>query len=130
LRIFKNKWFIKFSRKERIGDAKLCDLVTAAEKGLVDADLGSGVIKQRLARDGEGGSGGYRTIIFYRKAGRAFFVFAFAKSERENLDPDELAAFKKIAKSTLDLSDEQIGKLKKSGNLQEVKCNEQTKIQK
>lgn len=63
MRIFKNRWFEKFARKQDIGDDVLREAVGRAERGLIDADLGGGVIKQRVAREGEGRSGGYRTII-------------------------------------------------------------------
>ena len=78
MRIYKNAWFAKFARKERIGNAALCDAVDRAERGLIDADLGGGLIKQRVARAGEGKSGGYRTLIFFRQAERAIFAFGFA----------------------------------------------------
>lgn len=74
MRIFKSKWFAKFVRKERITDAKLCDAVRNAERGMIDADYGGGVIKQRIARPNEGKAGGYRSIVFFRKGERVFFV--------------------------------------------------------
>ena len=61
VRIFKNKSFARFARKSGIADASLRKAVADAEKGLIDADLGGGVIKQRVARDGAGKSGGFRT---------------------------------------------------------------------
>lgn len=66
VRIFKNKRFVRFARKERISDRSLCEAVQKAEKGLVDADLGGGVIKQRIARPGEGESSGFRSIVLFR----------------------------------------------------------------
>ena len=39
-RIFKNKWFFRFARRETIEDAVLCEAVSNAEKGVIDADLG------------------------------------------------------------------------------------------
>ena len=63
VRIFKNKWFTKFAKKENISDAKLWETIEDVESGRVDADYGGGVIKQRLSRTNEGKSGGYRSII-------------------------------------------------------------------
>src|ERR1039457_2463133 len=83
----------RFIRRERIAHASLREAVERAERGLIHVDLGGGLIKQRVARPGKGRSGGYRTIIAYRRAGRAGFRFGFAKSERENIEPDELAEF-------------------------------------
>ncbi|MBW4635366.1 MAG: type II toxin-antitoxin system RelE/ParE family toxin [Iphinoe sp. HA4291-MV1] len=125
MRIFKNAWFERFARKERLEDKALCAAVSRAEKGLVDADLGSGVIKQRIARQGQGKSGGYRSIIIFRCGDKAFFMYAFAKSERDNLREDEVQAFKKAAKEMLELSDEQIAELIEKGHLTEVKQDEQ-----
>jgi len=125
VRVFKNKWFTRFSGKEGIDDQKLCEVLQAAEQGLIDADLGGGVIKQRVARPGGGKSGGYRTIILYRKADLAFFVFGFPKSERDNITRDELRGFKDLAKTMLGMTQAQIDKLIKAGHLEEVTCDEQ-----
>lgn len=79
MRVFKNAWFERFARKQKIADLALFDAVRRAENGQIDADLGGGVIKQRVSRPGQGKSGGYRTTILYRQKQRAFFVFGFAK---------------------------------------------------
>ena len=96
------------------------EAIARAERGLIDAELGGGVIKQRLARPGQGRSGGYRSIIIFQKGERAFFVYGFAKSDRENIEPDETAAFKKSAKAFFALSDKQIEILIKDEELSEV----------
>lgn len=87
MRIFKTKWLRRYARRERIADHRLREAIERAESGLVDADLGGGVIKQRVARDGQGRSGGYRMLIAYRAGDRAVFLYGFAKRERENIDP-------------------------------------------
>ena len=120
MRIFKNAWFCRFARREKIKDDVLKEAIGRAERGLIDAELGGGVIKQRLARPGQGRSGGYRSIIIFQKGQRAFFVYGFAKSDRENIDPDETAAFKKSAKAFFALSDKQIELLIKDQELSEV----------
>ncbi|KYC36279.1 hypothetical protein WA1_41880 [Scytonema hofmannii PCC 7110] len=84
MRIFKNAWFERFARKERLTDEALYAAVTRASKGLVDADLGGGIIKQRIARQGQGKSGGYRSIIIFRSGDKAFFVYGFSKSDLDN----------------------------------------------
>jgi hypothetical protein len=86
----------------------------------VDADLGGGVIKQRVARPGEGRSGGYRTLILYRQAHRAFFVYGFAKSQQANISDEEDAAFKKAARHVLELTDQQLATLIQNGQFSEV----------
>lgn len=123
MRIFKNKAFARFARKERISDEKLCEVVEEANQGSIDADYGGGVIKQRIARSNQGKSGGYRSIIYYRRADKAFFVYGWSKSERANIDKDEEEAFKKQAKITFALKNEQILKLIENGTYQEVFCH-------
>jgi hypothetical protein len=120
LRVFKNAWFGRFARKEKISAEVLWEAVDRAEKGLVDADLGGGVIKQRIARPGESKSKGYRSIVLYRKGDMAFFVYGFPKSDLGNIRDDEQEQFKKAAKSILALSDEQIRQLIENGQFEEV----------
>jgi hypothetical protein len=96
------------------------EAILRAEKGLVDADLGGGVVKQRVARKGQGKSGGYRTIILYRTQERAVFVYGFAKSDRDNIDEDEAVQFKKAAAHVFGLTEEQLAKLVDQGQFSEV----------
>lgn len=86
-RVFMSKSFHRFARNCGIDDASLLDAVQRAEDGLVDADLGSGVIKQRIARSGQGKSGGFRAIVFLRRGKRAVFVHGIEKSAQSNIEP-------------------------------------------
>ena len=124
-RIFKTRWFERFARKEKIRDLVLLDAIARAEKGQVDADLGGGVIKQRIARPGQGKSGGYRTIIFFRHGERAVFAYGFAKSDRANIDADEEKQFKEAARHVLRLTENQIDELLKNGDFVEVKYEQE-----
>lgn len=124
-RTFVTRWFERFARKERIRDQALLDAVARAERGQVDADLGGGVIKQRIARAGQGKSGGFRTIIFFRRGERAVFAYGFAKSDRANLDADEEKQFKEAARHVLRLTEKQIEELVKNGDFMEVKGAEE-----
>ena len=108
MRVFKTKWFSRFARQEDIDDVKLVEAVQNLENGLVDADYGGGLIKQRIARGGEGKSGGYRSIIAFKSGTRSIFVFAFAKSQKENLTKIEVTEYKKAAAIYLKLTEEQI----------------------
>lgn len=120
LRIFKNRWFEKFARKQDIADGDLVEAVDRAERGLVDADLGGGVLKQRIAREGEGKSGGFgRSSCPLRE--RAVFVFGFAKSARANLTRVELNIFRAAAKIVLALDESQIEGEIAAGRLAEVR---------
>jgi hypothetical protein len=106
VRLFKLKAFARFQRREGIADKVLSEAIGGVEKGIIDADLGGGLIKQRVARPGQGKRGGFRTIIAYRRGNRAIFLFGFAKSERENLNHDELAQWQRIGRAYLGLDDE------------------------
>jgi hypothetical protein len=123
MRVFKNKPFARFARKNDISDSDLCKTIQDADHGLIGADLGGGVIKQRLARKGSGKSGGFRTMIFFRAGERAIFVHGFAKNEVENIRSDELIALKKLAGVMLAYRKEEIEMAIASGTLMEVECD-------
>jgi hypothetical protein len=101
-------------------DSALRDAVLRAENGLVDADLGGGVIKQRVARPGKGKSGGYRTLILFRRGDRAIFAFGFAKSAQANISKADLALLKDAAVEALGWSGEELDRLVASGTLVEI----------
>jgi hypothetical protein len=121
VRIFQSRWFYRFAGKEEISAAALREAVYRAEKGQIDADLGGGVIKQRVARRGQGKSKGYRTIIFFRRGMKAFFIYGFAKSQRPNIEESEKGQFKEAAKYVLALTEKQLTELLKRGDFVEVK---------
>jgi hypothetical protein len=123
-RIFKTRWFTRFARGERITDSSLSEAVARAGQGLIDADLGGGVIKQRVARPGQGRSGGYRVLIAYRAGHRAVFVYGFAKRERENIEPDELITLREIAAAWLRADPKAIAQGFKDGALKDVTYGE------
>ena len=77
--------------------------VRDAERRLIAADLGGGVIKQRIARPGQGKSGGFRTLIVFRAGAQAIFVHGFAKNEKDNIGREELPALKRLAAEMLAL---------------------------
>lgn len=120
MRVFKNKSFARFARKEHISDNELWEIIDILESNLAEADLGGGVYKVRQARSGEGKSGGYRVIAFFKSKFRTIFVYGFAKSKRSNIEDDELQAFKYRAKDYFLLTDEQINARIKQGTLIEV----------
>jgi hypothetical protein len=124
LRIFKNAWFHRFSHKEDIADDVLVEAVRRIKNGLVDADLGGGVLKQRIARPGRGKSKGYRTIILFRRDEKAFFVYGFSKGAQANISRNETVMFKKMAEHVLALSDSQLDELLAKGQFEEVREND------
>ena len=125
MQTFKTKAFARFAGREGLEDAALCEAVQRAGRGLIAADLGGGVIKQRIARKGGGRSGGFRTIVLLRRGKLAYFVYGFAKSGRENLRQDELRTFRLLADEYLALDREGIAAAQAVGAIVEVKCNDQ-----
>jgi len=108
MRIFKNTWFNRFADKAGITDIELRELVDQLESDQAYADLGGGVYKIRLARPGEGKSGGYRIIVFFRSEERTFYEYCFAKSKKANISQKELKYMKETAKEYLSMPPEQL----------------------
>lgn len=125
MRMYKSAWFVRFARREGISDMRLQEAVRRANLGQVDADLGGGVVKQRIVREGQGKSKGYRAIMVCREDDVAFFVYGYAKSHRTGIRPDETEQFKRMAKHMLALSDAQLEALVTDGRLEEVTDNDE-----
>jgi hypothetical protein len=125
VRIFVTRWFARFARREAITDADLREAVRRAESGLIDADLGGGVIKQRIARRHAGKSGGFRSIVIFQAGRRAIFVYGFAKSGRATIRPDELSGFKRLGAEMLGYGDDALAKAMANGALEELGSDEQ-----
>jgi len=123
----KTKSFGRFARKARISDVDLWQTATRANEGSIDADLGGGVIKQRIARAGEGKSGGSRSIILFRFQGRSVFVHGFEKKDAGNIKANELEAFRELANVVLGYSDTEIAKRVADGALIEISPPEEDK---
>ncbi len=124
MRVFKSKDFAKFCRKEGITNRDLCKAVRQIEEGLVDADYGGGVVKQRIARAGQGKSGGHRSILLYVKAKRAFFVHGFSKNAQANISDKDVRYLKQLAKVTLSKSDAQLVTAIEHGIYEEIRYEE------
>jgi len=119
VRLFKTKWFVRYARRERLNDQNLRDAIGRAERGLVDADLGGGIIKQRVARTGAGRSGGFRLLIAYRSGNRAVFLYGFAKSEQDNIGADDMETLREIGAAWLAAKKERLEHAIKEGLLKE-----------
>ena len=125
MRVFKTRSFARFARSEGLADAVLADAVRQAERGLIDADLGGGLIKLRVARAGSGKRGGYRTLLAYRARTRAVFLFGFAKNERDNVSPVQLADLKAAADDILGRQERLLDEDREEGRLLEVDYDEE-----
>ena len=124
MRIFKSKKFARFAEEEDISDAMLLAAVGRAQRGLIDADLGGGVIKQRIPRQGSGRSGGYRVILAFRTEHRTFFLHGYAKNSMDNISAHEVRTFRKAAKILLELSDAVLEQQLDGGSFIEVETHE------
>jgi hypothetical protein len=120
VRVFKNTWFTRFARKENISDRELRDIVKQLEAGQADADLGGDVYKVRLSRPGEGKSGGYRVIVFFRSEDKTFYQYAYPKSSRGNIGQKELRSYKRLAKIRFAMSDRELADAINAGEFIEI----------
>lgn len=127
MRSFKTKGFARFAKREGLPDEVLCRAAEALERGLIDADLGGGVGKQRLARPGQGKSGGYRAIVAFRRRGRVVFVFGYAKISRGGIDARELRGFRLLAKLLLAMSPDDVDRALEACALEEVRCDDEAR---
>ena len=125
MQTFKTKAFARFTDREGLEDVALCEAMQRAHSGRIDANLGGGVIKQRIARKGGGRSGGFRTIVLFRRGDLAFFVYGFAKSNRENRRRNELMTFRLLADEYLALDQAGLTAVQSVGAIIEVKCDDQ-----
>jgi len=120
VRVFKNTWFNRFASKEGISDKELLEIVDQLEADQADANLGGDVFKVRVARQGEGKSGGHRVIVYFRNEFRTFFMYGFSKSDRDNISEKDLKRFKLDAKKQLSITDEEIRLYLKDGIFIEI----------
>ena len=128
MEIYKNRWFDRWARKQGLTPSSLCAAVREMAAGLYDADLGGGLVKKRIARPGQGKSGGFRTLVATNKGARWVFVFGFPKNERSNIDKDEEQALKTLAAHLMSLTAQALDKAQRAGELIEVDCDAQDEI--
>ncbi len=121
--IYKTRVFARWARKEGLNDKALCLAVEEMSKGLYEASLGGNLFKKRIARTGQGKRGGFRTIVATTFESRWFFVYGFAKNERDNIDQDEEAALKLLATKLLTMPPQALAKAVGAGEAKEVNCD-------
>lgn len=124
MRVFKNNAFSKWAQSAGLDDNDLKSAVDEILRGLIDADLGGGILKKQVAIKNQGKSSGVRTLIAYKIDDKAFFVYGFAKNVRVNINVDELKALKRLAKELLSYSDETLQQAIEFGAIIELKNNE------
>jgi hypothetical protein len=119
-RIFKTRFFARQMQKIGLSDELLLNAVDEMERGLIDADLGGGVVKKRVALPNRGKSGSTRTLIATNKNDRWFFMFGFEKNQRDNINDKELMFLKDAAADLLQMPDERLRNSIKNKSLLEI----------
>ena len=125
-RVFKTRHFNRWMRKSGLSDRALCQAVEEMARGLIDADLGGGLVKKRVGLPGRGKRGGARTLVATNKGNRWFFVFGFEKNERANIGDEELEALQDIAADLLARTARQLNEALEDDSLQEICHDYQT----
>jgi hypothetical protein len=120
IRSFKTRTFARWADKNSLSDAALIDALEEMSRGLIDADLGGHVFKKRVALHGKGKSGGARVLVATKLADRWYFILGFGKSERDNIDQDELKILREYAKDLLELNEKQLREAIDQGKIFEV----------
>ena len=115
--IYKTKEFSSLTKKESLSDDALIVACREMNNGLYDADLGGNVYKKRIALGNKGKSGGYRTIIGAAIGSKYFILYAFAKSDKANINAKEKLALKELAKEFLGFDQYELNELVQSGEL-------------
>ena len=119
-RVFKTRYFARWMRKTELSDEALCFAVDEMIQGLIDADLGGGVVKKRVGLSGRGKRGGARTLVATNKGNRWFVVYGFEKNDRANISDDELEALKDLAAQLLARTGKQLAEALNDGTLSEI----------
>ena len=119
----KTKWFNKWAKKNSLSDENLLKTIENLTKNTGVVNLGSGLFKIRNSKVGRGKSGGFRTILVYRKDEIAIFIYGFSKTDKDNLDNDELKYFKKLAKDLLSIDNHKINDLERQGSIIKIKAS-------
>ena len=118
--VLKTRQFYRWANKIGLTDKALNHAVSEMISGLIDADLGGGLVKKRIALPGQGKRGGTRTLLATNREDRWIFIFGFEKNIRANISDKELEALKLLSGDLLGLSATQIAEAVDRGYLLEV----------
>ena len=124
MQVYKSKWFGRWADREDLTDQDLFAAVKEMVNGLIDADLGGHVMKKRVALQGQGKSGGARTLLAFKVGDKAFFMYGFAKNQQDNISAKELKALKAMAKQVLGYTPAQLKVVLNAGEFIEVRHDE------
>jgi hypothetical protein len=124
MNVFATKWFGRWARRNSISDPSLCEAIMEMERGLIDADMGGSLYKKRVGAAGRGKSGSYRTLVAFKRAEKAFFIYGFEKKERANIDKKEEKALKALAEELLGYDKQRLRRALKARELRELECDD------
>jgi hypothetical protein len=122
--VYLSKAFTRLARREGLTDAHICQAVVEMNTGLIDANLGAGLFKKRIAMPGQGKRGSWRALLGFQESKKAFFLYLFPKNSRDNIEDDEMKALKRLTRYYLTLKPSEIKTALECGELNEVNCNE------
>jgi hypothetical protein len=125
-KVFKTRHFSRWMRKTELTNKALCDAIQEMIHGLIDADIGGGIIKKRVGIAGRGKRGGARTVIATNKNNRWFYMFGFQKNVRSNINTEEKEALQLLADDLLSMSIIALESACQNAELQEI-CHENEK---
>ncbi len=117
MKLYKSAYFGKWASEHALSGDALRVAICEMHQGVLEASLGGHVYKKRIAIGNKGKSGGARTIIAFKQDERAFFMYGFAKNKRANISKNELAALKKLAKTYLNLTAQDLQREVQKGQL-------------
>jgi len=118
------RYFVRWMRKTELTEQLLCKAVDEMHQGLIDAELGSGLVKKRVAVGSRGKSRGIRTLVATNKENLWVFVFGFSKNDRANISDVELEALQFLTEDLLNLTNLEMKDAVQDGSLQEI-CHDQ-----
>ena len=124
MNVYLSKAFTRMARRGGLIDVHICQAVAEMNTGLIDANLGAGLFKKRIAMPGQGKRGSWRALLGFQAGKKAFFLYLFPKNSRDNIEGDERKALKRLARYYLTLKPSEIKTALQCGELEEVSCNE------
>ena len=127
MNIYLSKVFTRLARREGLTDVHICQAVAEMNRGLIDGNLGAGLVKKRIAIPGQGKSGGWRSLLGFQAGKQAFFLYLFSKNRLDNIEDDEMKALKRLTKYYLTLKPTEIKAALQCGELKEVNYSEKKK---
>jgi hypothetical protein len=102
------KSFQREADSNGVSDEDWREAIRRTESGLIDADLGQGLIKQRIARGNQGAARGSRAVVFYSRGKVAVFLHIFPKSKKANLTKSELVIYSRAGQEFAKLTDKEL----------------------